>query len=904
MMVTLYIDDVKYQVDGSKNLLENCLASGLNLPYFCWHPALHSVGACRQCAILKYKDENDKKGKLVVACLEPTSDNLRISMNAPKVYDFRAGIVESLMLNHPHDCPVCDEGGECHLQDMTVMTGHNYRRATLSTFKKQTFNNQYLGPFINHEMNRCIECYRCTRFYNDYAGGKDFNVFAGANNVFFGRNEDGILENEFSGNLVEVCPTGVFTDKTLKKHYTRKWDLTSAASICHGCSIGCNILAGERYDMIRRVLNRYNGEVNGHFICDRGRFGYEYINSEKRILSPQRNLNGAGVNIAKTDALNEISPLVSPGKKMIGIGSPKASMESNYTLMNLVGKERFFSGITKLEGNLIAKIIKILKNGKVRTPPLKETEQFDSVFILGEDVTNTAPMLALSLRQASRRMGINKVTQSSTIPIWNDAAIRLMSQEEKGPFYIASPATTRLDDIATKTYRAHSDNIARLGFAVAHIINNELPEISLDDKTQSLAISIAEDLLASAKPLIVSGTGLYSAALIEAAANIAYALKEKVKDAGLVYVVPEVNSMGLEMLTQNHLEDALRKLEKGDTDTTIILENDLYRVLDKNVVDNLFQKSRNTIAFNYLENETTKNSDYVIPAGTFAESSGTTINNEGRVQRFFASYSPRNEVMSSWKWLNEIKTNSASSTNNLDNVINNLVNDFPELKAIKSTAPDANFREGTQKLPREPHRYSGRTAMHANENVSEVESPKDPDSPMSFTMEGYPGKPQPPVIPFIWRPGWNSAQAVHKFLVEMEGPLIGGDPGIRLFDVSENPGSVYFENIPHVFSAKEGEWFVLPLYHIFGSEELSALSPAVKTRAPAPYIALNIHDAAKAGIPEGALVTIQSNDRELQLPVSLKTGIPEGIIGLPKGLDATKGIQFPFFTKLKLIKDE
>lgn len=904
MMVNLYIDDVKYQVDGSKNLLENCLALGLNLPYFCWHPALHSVGACRQCAILKYKDENDKKGKLVVSCLEPTSDNLRISMNAPKVHEFRAGIIESLMLSHPHDCPVCDEGGECHLQDMTVMTGHNYRRATLSTFKKQTFHDQYLGPFINHEMNRCIECYRCVRFYNDYAGGKDFNVFAGADNVFFGRTEDGILENEFSGNLVEVCPTGVFTDKTLKKHYTRKWDLTSAASICHGCSIGCNILAGERYDMIRRVLNRYNGEVNGHFICDRGRFGYEYINSEKRIINPQKNQDGTGVTVSKADAITEISQLVAPGKKMIGIGSPKASMESNYTLMKLVGKENFYSGVSKSEGNLITKIIKILKNGKVRTPSLKQTEQCDSVFILGEDITNIAPMLALSLRQASRRKGINKVTESSTIPIWNDAAIRLMSQNEKGPFYIASPTSTRLDDIATKTYRAHSDNIALLGFAVANIINSQLPEIKLDEDTQPLAKSVAEDLLASPKPLIVTGTGLYNTSVIEAAANIAYALKDKGKDVGLVFVVPEANSMGLEMLTENHLEDALLKIEEGNTDTTIILENDLYRLLDRNSVDNLFQKSRNTIAFNYLENETTKKADYVIPAGTFAEASGTIINNEGRVQRFFASYSPRNEVMSSWKWLNEIKNNTTDSANNLDDVINNLVNDFPELKAIKLAAPDANFREGTQKIPREPHRYSGRTAMHANESVSEAESPKDPDSPMSFTMEGYPGKPQPPVIPFIWRPGWNSAQAVHKFLTEMEGPLIGGDPGIRLFEVSENPGSTYFENIPDTFLAKEGEWTVLPLYHIFGSEELSALSPAVKTRVPAPYIALNINDAAKAGITDGESVTIQFNDQQLQFTVNLKTGIAEGVIGLPKGLDATRGIQYPFLTKLKLKKDE
>ena len=160
---------------------------------------------------------------------------------------------KGMMLNHPHDCPVCDEGGECHLQDMTVMTGHDYRSYG---FQKRTFRNQYLGPFVNHEMNRCIQCYRCVRFYREYAGGRDLDAFGMRDQVFFGRNEDGVLENEFAGNLVEVCPTGVFTDKTLKQHYTRKWDLQMAPSVCVHCGLGCNINRGERYGMLRRIVTR------------------------------------------------------------------------------------------------------------------------------------------------------------------------------------------------------------------------------------------------------------------------------------------------------------------------------------------------------------------------------------------------------------------------------------------------------------------------------------------------------------------------------------------------------------------------------------------------------------------------------------------------------------------------
>ena len=171
----IYVDNQPYEVNPEQNLLQACLSLGFDLPYFCWHPALGSVGACRQCAVKQFKDENDTHGRIVMACMTPAAEGTRISIDDPEAVEFRAGIIEWLMLNHPHDCPVCDEGGECHLQDMTVMTGHDYRRYR---FDKRTFRNQYLGPFVNHEMNRCIQCYRCVRFYRDYAGGDDLNAFA------------------------------------------------------------------------------------------------------------------------------------------------------------------------------------------------------------------------------------------------------------------------------------------------------------------------------------------------------------------------------------------------------------------------------------------------------------------------------------------------------------------------------------------------------------------------------------------------------------------------------------------------------------------------------------------------------------------------------------------------------
>ncbi|HEX5430634.1 MAG TPA: 2Fe-2S iron-sulfur cluster-binding protein, partial [Bryobacteraceae bacterium] len=128
-MATIYIDGKPYEADPQQNLLHVSLSLGFDLPYFCWHPALNSVGACRQCAVKQFKDEADQKGRIVMACMTPAAPDARISISDPDAVAFRAGIIEGMMLSHPHDCPVCDEGGECHLQDMTVMTGHDYRRA-------------------------------------------------------------------------------------------------------------------------------------------------------------------------------------------------------------------------------------------------------------------------------------------------------------------------------------------------------------------------------------------------------------------------------------------------------------------------------------------------------------------------------------------------------------------------------------------------------------------------------------------------------------------------------------------------------------------------------------------------------------------------------------------------------
>ena len=884
-----------------RNLLEVCLSLRLDLPYFCWHPALGSVGACRQCAVKLFHSEQDTKGRIVMACMTPVIKDMRISIDDAEARKFRAGVIEGLMENHPHDCPVCDEGGECHLQDMTVMTGHDYRGYR---FPKRTFRNQNLGPFLNHEMNRCIQCYRCVRFYREYAGGNDFNAFKLRDIVYFGRKEDGVLESEFAGNLVEVCPTGVFTDKTLKRHYTRKWDLTMAPSVCVHCSLGCNTTAGERYGLLRRIVNRYNGTVNGYFLCDRGRYGYEFVNSARRIRTSILRANGTEQRASSERALDHLRGLLSANQAVIGIGSPRASLEANFVLRTLVGDAHFHTGMSDDEAHLVSRMLDVLRAGPARTPSMREIESCDAVLVLGEDVSNTAPRLALSLRQSSRQQPLEEAKKLH-IPLWQDHAVRELLQEQRGPLFIASLNATRLDDVATDVFRAAPDDLARLGFAIAHAIDPSTPDVQdLSSSARELAQRIATALLSAQKPLIVSGPSCLSEAVIQAAANVAGALCRAGKPSGLTFTMPEANSAGLAMLGGASLGAAFGAGKNGAVDTVIVLENDLFRRAPAAQVDTFLKSASHVVVLDSLENETTARAELVLPAGTFAESEGTLINNEGRSQRFFRVVPPEGEVQESWKWLAKVIPGRSRSRpwQVLDDIIVALTQSIPPLAAIAKAAPMSAFRMEGAKIPREPHRYSGRTSILANLNVNEPKPPQDPDSPLSFTMEGTSQQPPAALLPFFWTPGWNSIQSVNKFQAEIAGTLEGGDSGLRLIEPVSGGSANYFASIPAAFQRRPNEWFIVPLHHIYGSEELSNSAPAVAELAPQPYLALNQTDADRIHVSSGDQVELTLDGSRQQIDLKIAPAMPSGVAGIPVGLLGAPTVNLPVWSRISALK--
>ncbi|MGU7660640.1 NADH-quinone oxidoreductase subunit NuoG [Escherichia coli] len=888
-MATIHVDGKEYEVNGADNLLEACLSLGLDIPYFCWHPALGSVGACRQCAVKQYQNVEDTRGRLVMSCMTPASDGTFISIDDEEAKQFRESVVEWLMTNHPHDCPVCEEGGNCHLQDMTVMTGHSFRRYR---FTKRTHRNQDLGPFISHEMNRCIACYRCVRYYKDYADGTDLSVYGAHDNVYFGRPEDGTLESEFSGNLVEICPTGVFTDKTHSERYNRKWDMQFAPSICQQCSIGCNISPGERYGELRRIENRYNGTVNHYFLCDRGRFGYGYVNLKDRPRQPVQRRGDDFITLNAEQAMQGAADILRQSKKVIGIGSPRASVESNFALRELVGEENFYTGIAHGEQERLQLALKVLREGGIYTPALREIESYDAVLVLGEDVTQTGARVALAVRQAVKGKA-REMAAAQKVADWQIAAILNIGQRAKHPLFVTNVDDTRLDDIAALTYRAPVEDQARLGFAIAHALDNSAPAVDgIEPELQSKIDVIVQALAGAKKPLIISGTNAGSIEVIQAAANVAKALKGRGADVGITMIARSVNSMGLGIMGGGSLEEALTELETGRADAVVVLENDLHRHASATRVNAALAKAPLVMVVDHQRTAIMENAHLVLSAASFAESDGTVINNEGRAQRFFQVYDPayydsKTVMLESWRWLHSLHSTLLSREvdwTQLDHVIDAVVAKIPELAGIKDAAPDATFRIRGQKLAREPHRYSGRTAMRANISVHEPRQPQDIDTMFTFSMEG---NNQPTAhrsqVPFAWAPGWNSPQAWNKFQDEVGGKLRFGDPGVRLFETSEN-GLDYFTSVPARFQPQDGKWRIAPYYHLFGSDELSQRAPVFQSRMPQPYIKLNPADAAKLGVNAGTHVSFSYDGNTVTLPVEIAEGLTAGQVGLPMGM--------------------
>jgi NADH-quinone oxidoreductase subunit G len=484
------------------------------------------------------------------------------------------------------------------------------------------------------------------------------------------------------------------------------------------------------------------------------------------------------------------------------------------------------------------------------------------------------------------------------IPAWDDVILRASVQQQKGPFFVATPDATKLDDLASETCRAAPEDLARLGMAVAHAIDPEAPDVEdLAEPVRALAGRIATSLLEGDRPLVVSGITCGSDALIEAAANVAFAIRKRKPEAKLCFTVPDCNSLGLAYLPDARADADLDAVRSGRADTLVVVENDLYRDFGEAGVDELLRSATRVIAIDSVAHRTTEKADLVLPAATFAESSGTLVNNEGRAQRFYQVFPPSGAIRESWRWLGDLigraRGNGAPAWADWDRIVADLAASVEDLRPIAGIAPPAGYRQTGLRIARQTPRCSGRTAIHAHLSVHEPRPPADGDTPLAYSMEGSALQPPAALVPRYWAPGWNSCQALNKFQIEIGGHLRGGDGGVRLLPPAAPGRDGYYAPDCPPFERRAGQFHIIPAYHIFGSEELSALSPGIAELAPSPYLGLNPREAERLPAAAGQRVTVHLERQVFRLPVLLRPALPDGVATVPAGLRGMPGLSLP-----------
>ncbi len=815
-MPKLVIDDLEVEVPNGSKVIDAAERLGIVIPRFCYHEAMGAVGACRMCAV-KFV-QGPFKG-VQMSCMIDAQDGMVVSTTDEEAVQFRKRVIELLMMNHPLDCPVCDEGGQCLLQDETVSGGHGIRRYR---GKKRTYRDQYLGPYIQHEMNRCIHCYRCSRFYQEFAGYRDLGPMQIGDRLYFGRFSDGKLESPFSGNLVDICPTGVYTDKTAR-FKVRRWDLQRAPSLCNYCSLGCSTTGNAHYRGVMRVEARFSRDVNGYFICDAGRFGFSYTNGgvdhKKRPWLPRVDGKAVSAQTALARArevLGNVSDKYGP-RAIAAVGSDRNSFETQCTIKRIcrtrnLGEPVFFFDPAKLRKTRSAIGCLDLENAA----SLREIENSDFVIVAGADPLNEAGMAALAIRQAARKNAPVVVIDPRPVDLPFDFQ-HIPAAPGEIESYLAAMAgkaveqdAKDLEEKAARFYRGLS----------AYCKDRELP---------AGIFPLCEQLRSSQRPIVICGTEVTRETTPEFAADCIQLLRSTGKNARLFYILAGAGSFSSALLSGTDGRDfneLIRDIENGEVRALLVTESDPFHYYPDRVrLDEAISKLELLIAIDYFPTETANRATIFYPSSTIFECGSTYINQEGRAQfaqrvhkggmpiwggehppRVYREFVPGGDHLPAWKVLSEIADLPAPD---------GAGDIFPiEVAAAEHTA--------FQGLASGDYRVDARRILPAKSGREIFESTKESESggKCEGTERGKEAK----------------------------------NEGLELLLV---------------------EW-------MFGTTEFSAYSDSLDAGLTEPFMSMHPKDAERAGLSDGERVSIEFDNGTMEIAISVSDRTAEGVLVIPR----------------------
>jgi NADH-quinone oxidoreductase subunit G len=326
-MVTLTIDGKQLQAEPGKTIIEVARANGVEIPHFCWHPKLSVSGNCRMCLV-----EVEKAPKLVIACATQVAEGMVVRTASPKVVNAREAVMEFLLINHPLDCPICDEAGECKLQDYAYKYSVGYSRFDEDKVHKP--KRVELGPHVMLDTERCIMCSRCIRFCDEIAKKPQLTFTQRGTHVELTTFPGEKLDNPYSMNTIDICPVGALTSRDFR-FKARVWEMSATETVCPGCSRGCNMYSWVRNNEILRQTPRYNPDVNDYWMCDAGRVNtFKDVNADTRVKAPMMRKESGVVEVGWDEAFARVASEFRAFRKgeIAVIGSAFATNEDCYVL--------------------------------------------------------------------------------------------------------------------------------------------------------------------------------------------------------------------------------------------------------------------------------------------------------------------------------------------------------------------------------------------------------------------------------------------------------------------------------------------------------------------------------------------------------------------------------------------
>lgn len=585
-MVTVFINGEEVQVEVGDLVIEAAEKAGVYIPRFCWHERMKPVAMCRMCLV-----EVDGIRGNPPSCATPVSDGMKVTTNSESVKKLQEGILEFLLINHPLDCPVCDRGGECPLQDQTVEFGPGESR--FKEEKRHWVKPIPLSDLVLLDRERCIQCARCTRFAEEIVGDPLITFAERGDRTEVATFPDSEFSSYFSGNTVQICPVGALTSNTYR-FKARPWDLSQVETTCTGCSVGCRGILQASENEATRLLGVDLDEVNQGWLCDRGRYGATFEKSSTRFLdSVVKNSNGTHEKVSTFEALEEVSNALKNSKVNVGaLGGANLLNEDQVSVINLfknLGNDNI-TNIFSIAPNVISNELLGHKKAKIN-----DLDSAQNIVILGEDIKESHPVLFLRVKKAVEQGA--KLTNISFTPL---ATKDLATQYSGANIEVFPGEEARLE---LPKFEGKTVVIAANGSNLVWSVGYE---------------ALVTEILNSSEETLLMPT-----------------ISNYAPDASFNAVGALLNGL-----------DQTREIREN-LDLLFIFDTEFINSSpQKHKLLKLIRSAKKVICFEaFITEELMESVDIFLPVKVWAEQSGTTTNIEGRVQPVTPKVEPNSNLM-------------------------------------------------------------------------------------------------------------------------------------------------------------------------------------------------------------------------------------------------------------------